>query len=48
MAAIFDYSRWQPFMRSNIADNAPCHLYANLKISEFFKFPMFILPNPAR
>ena len=32
-------------MRSNMADNAPCHFYANLKISEFSKFPMFIPPH---
>ena len=38
MAAIFDYSRWLPFMRSNMADNAPCHLYANLKISKISEF----------
>ena len=38
MAAIFDYSRWPPCMRSNMADNATCHLYANFQISKFCEF----------
>ena len=45
MAAIFD-SRWLPFVRSNMADNAPCHLNVNFKFSELFGFPMFGSPKP--
>ena len=38
LAAIFNISRWLPYRRSNMAANAPCHLYCNLKIFEISKF----------
>ena len=41
MAAIFDYWRWPPFMRSNMAENAPCHL-----MQIFWVFWCSFLPPP--
>ena len=38
MATIFDNSRWQPFLTSNMAADAPCHLNVNLKFSNFSEF----------
>ena len=38
VAAIFDYSKWLPFMRSNMADNASHYLYSNLKFSKCSDF----------
>ena len=38
MAAIFNNSRWLPFMRSNIPANAPYYLQKILKFSKLFEF----------
>ena len=34
-------------MRSNMADSAPCHLYANLKNSKFSEFSNVYSPPPS-
>ena len=49
-AAIFDNSRWLPFMRSNILLLTPRHLYLNLKFSEFSQVrrPATLSPPPRR
>ena len=44
MAAIFDNSRWLPFMSFNMALITPRHLYVNLKFSKISEFSEVRLP----